>query len=198
MQFCYIYRNNSYGELFNNGSVAEPEPRSRKKLPSRIRNYETRLRLLSIYHRLEEILWKKPWCWRSFCKLLPRTLLILLFKSKKVIFKVTYKTIWSQSWSRAKKILFDSATLIQAYRYSTQYISGSGVIFKKCLRNIKFWFKGTWREADFLGFLHKPVRHRFLTLRFEPCRFWLRIRGDIRNRKTTSRLAESVSRQDCI
>jgi hypothetical protein len=27
--------------------------------------------------------------------------------------------------------------------------------------------KGRGNEADFLGFLHKPVRHRSLTLRFE-------------------------------
>jgi hypothetical protein len=32
------------------------------------------------------------------------------------------------------------------------------------------------------------------TLNFEPFRFWLRIRGDIRNRKTTPRLGESGSR----
>jgi hypothetical protein len=48
-------------------------------------------------------------------------------------------------------------------------------------------------EADFLGFLHKQVRHRSITLRFEPFRFWLRIRGDIRNRKTTRRVGESGS-----
>jgi hypothetical protein len=58
--------------------------------------------------------------------------------------------------------------------------------------------KGHGNEADFLGFLHKPVWHRSLTLRFEPFRFWLRIRRDIRNRKTTPRLAESGSQQDCL
>jgi hypothetical protein len=58
--------------------------------------------------------------------------------------------------------------------------------------------KGHGNEADFLGFLHKWVRHRYLTLHFEPFRFWLRIRGDIRNRKTTPRLAESGSRQECL
>jgi hypothetical protein len=36
--------------------------------------------------------------------------------------------------------------------------------------------KGHGNEADFLGFLHKTVRHRSITLRFEPFRFWLRIR----------------------
>ena len=51
--------------------------------------------------------------------------------------------------------------------------------------------KGHGNEVDFLGFLHKSVRHRSLTLHFEPFRFWLRIRGDIRNRKTTSRLSGS-------
>jgi hypothetical protein len=41
--------------------------------------------------------------------------------------------------------------------------------------------KGHGNEADFLGFLQKLVPHRSLTLPFEPFRFWLRIRGDIRN-----------------
>jgi hypothetical protein len=54
-----------------------------------------------------------------------------------------------------------------------------------------FNVNGHGNAADLLGFLHKPVRHRSLTLRFEPFRFWLRIRGDIRNRKTTPRLTES-------
>jgi hypothetical protein len=54
--------------------------------------------------------------------------------------------------------------------------------------------KGHGNETDFLGFLQKLVPHRSLTLHFEPFRFWLRIRGDIRNRKTTPRLAESESR----
>jgi hypothetical protein len=53
--------------------------------------------------------------------------------------------------------------------------------------------KGHGNEADFLGFLQKLVPHRSLTLPFEPFRFWLQIRGDIRNRKTTSRgVAEST------
>jgi hypothetical protein len=58
--------------------------------------------------------------------------------------------------------------------------------------------KGHGNEADFLGFLHKSVLHGSLTLHFEPFRFWLRIPRDIRNRKTTPRLAESGSRQECI
>jgi hypothetical protein len=58
--------------------------------------------------------------------------------------------------------------------------------------------KGHGNEADFLGFLHKLDPHRFLTLSFQPFRFWLQIRGDIRNRKTTPRLAESGSGQDCL
>jgi hypothetical protein len=61
-----------------------------------------------------------------------------------------------------------------------------------------YTLKGHGNEADFLGFLQKSVRHRFLTLNFEPFRFGLRIRGDIRNRKTTPRLAESGSRQECL
>ncbi len=52
--------------------------------------------------------------------------------------------------------------------------------------------KGHGNEADFLGFLQKSVRHRFLTLLFEPFRFGLHIRGDIRNRKTTRQVGEST------
>jgi hypothetical protein len=47
-------------------------------------------------------------------------------------------------------------------------------------------------EADFLGFLQKLVPHRSLTLPFEPFRFWLRIRGDIRNQKMTPQVEESA------
>ncbi len=52
--------------------------------------------------------------------------------------------------------------------------------------------KGHGNEADFLGFLQKLVPHESLTLPFGPFRFWLRIRGDIRIRKTTPRLSVSV------
>jgi hypothetical protein len=52
--------------------------------------------------------------------------------------------------------------------------------------------KGHGNKADFLGFLQKLVPHRSLTLPFEPFRFWLRICGDIRNRKTTRQLGESA------
>jgi hypothetical protein len=55
--------------------------------------------------------------------------------------------------------------------------------------------KGHGNEADFLGFLQKLLPHRSYTLPFEPFRFWLRIRGDIRNRKTTPRLAELGSQR---
>jgi len=58
--------------------------------------------------------------------------------------------------------------------------------------------KGHGNEADFLGFLQKQVRHESLRLPFEPFRFRHRICGDIRNRKTTPRLAKSGSRQECI
>ncbi len=50
-------------------------------------------------------------------------------------------------------------------------------------------------ETDFLGFLQKLVPHRSLTLPFEPFRFWLWIRRDIRNWKTTTRLTESESQR---
>ena len=53
--------------------------------------------------------------------------------------------------------------------------------------------KGIWQRGGFSEvFLQKSVRHRFLTLKFEPFRFGLRIRGDIRNRKTTRRVGEST------
>ncbi len=55
--------------------------------------------------------------------------------------------------------------------------------------------KGHGNDADFPRFLYKSVRHRSLTLRFAPFRFWLRIRGDIRNGKTTLRFGESGSRR---
>ncbi len=55
------------------------------------------------------------------------------------------------------------------------------------------YLKGHGNEADFLRFLNKLVRHRSFTINFEPFLFWLRILGDIRNRKTTLRLGESES-----
>jgi hypothetical protein len=59
--------------------------------------------------------------------------------------------------------------------------------------------KGHGNEADFLGFLHKSVRHRSLTLHFEPFRFWLWIRGGIRNQKTTLYSpSRGVYVQDCL
>ncbi len=72
-------------------------------------------------------------------------------------------------------------------------------VFAIFLNNIVFllkrkFLKGHGNEADFLGFLQKLVPHRSLTLSFEPFRFWLRIRRDIRNRKTTPRLAGSERR----
>ncbi len=36
---------------------------------------------------------------------------------------------------------------------------------------IIMFFKGHGNEVDILGFLHKPVRHRSLTLHFEQFRF---------------------------
>jgi hypothetical protein len=66
-----------------------------------------------------------------------------------------------------------------------------------CLFLLLCFLKGHGNEADFLGVLQKSVRHRFLTLHFEPFPFGLRIHGDIGYRKTTPRLAESGSRQEC-
>jgi hypothetical protein len=56
------------------------------------------------------------------------------------------------------------------------------------------YLKGHGNEAVFLGFLQKLVPHRSLTLPLEPIRFWLRIRGDIRNRKTL-RVGELLTRR---
>ncbi len=58
--------------------------------------------------------------------------------------------------------------------------------------------KGHGNEPNFPRFLHKSLWPRSLTLHFEPFRFWLRIRGDIRIWKTTPRVGESGSRQDCL
>jgi hypothetical protein len=55
--------------------------------------------------------------------------------------------------------------------------------------------KGHGNGADLLGFLQKLVPHRSLTLPFEPFRFWLRICGDIHNRKMTRRVWESATLQ---
>ena len=43
-------------------------------------------------------------------------------------------------------------------------------------------------------FSHNSGQHRSRTLAFELFRFWLRIRGDIRNRKSAPRIGESGSR----
>jgi hypothetical protein len=51
---------------------------------------------------------------------------------------------------------------------------------------LQYRLKGHGNEADFLGFWQKLVPQRSLTLPVEPFRFWLRIRGDIRNRKNDS------------
>jgi hypothetical protein len=73
---------------------------------------------------------------------------------------------------------------------------GLCLFFSKLLQELAAFnplLKGHGNEADFLEFLQKLVPHRSLTLSFEPFRFWLRIRGDIRNRKTTPRPGESAT-----
>jgi hypothetical protein len=47
-----------------------------------------------------------------------------------------------------------------------------------------------------MGLLHKSVPHESLTLPFEPFRFWLLIRGDIRNRKTSPRISPRIQSQN--
>jgi hypothetical protein len=65
----------------------------------------------------------------------------------------------------------------------------------KCMMwTVGMILKGHGNEADFLGFLQKLVPHRSLTLPFKPFRFWLHIREDIRNRKTTPRLSDLARR----
>ncbi len=63
---------------------------------------------------------------------------------------------------------------------------------------LRLGLKGHGKEPNFPRFLHKSLWPRSLTLHFEPFRFWLRIRGDVRIRKTTPRIGESGSRQDCL
>ncbi len=77
--------------------------------------------------------------------------------------------------------------MLQQFRFEDEH---------KHIAHTLIWIilKGHGNKADFLGFLKKLGTHRSLTLPFEPFRFWPRIRGDIRNRKTTPRLAESGSR----
>jgi hypothetical protein len=53
-------------------------------------------------------------------------------------------------------------------------------------------------EPNFPRFLHKSLWPWSLILHFKPFQFWLRIRGDIRIRKTTPCIGESGSRQDCL
>ncbi len=54
------------------------------------------------------------------------------------------------------------------------------------------FLRGTWQLGGFSG-VFADFPHRSLSLPFELFRIWLRIRGDIRNRKTTPRLGESGS-----
>ncbi len=55
--------------------------------------------------------------------------------------------------------------------------------------------KGHGHEAHFLGFLQKLVTQRSLTQPFELFRFWLRIRGDICNRKTSRGVGDSPTQR---
>jgi hypothetical protein len=57
-----------------------------------------------------------------------------------------------------------------------QSITASVTVRKSHITNV---LKGHGNEADFLGFLQKSVRHRFLTLHLEPFRFGLRIFAEI-------------------
>ena len=50
--------------------------------------------------------------------------------------------------------------------------------------------KGHSNAMDFSSFWYKSVRHRSLTHMLSPFRFWLWIRGDIHNRKSTPRIGD--------
>jgi hypothetical protein len=54
-----------------------------------------------------------------------------------------------------------------------RYFDESGIFTLTVIRYDPYllYLKGLGNEADFLGFLHKSVRHRSLTLHFEPFRF---------------------------
>ncbi len=55
------------------------------------------------------------------------------------------------------------------------------------------WLKGHGNEPVFSMFLHKSLWPRSLTLPFKPFRFWLRILGYIRIRKSTLRIGVGES-----
>jgi hypothetical protein len=88
-------------------------------------------------------------------------------------------------------ILHCLLSLVLSFYAFPTYFGSVSLLMCCCLNYCNL--KGHGNEADFLGFLQKSVRHRFLTLHFQPFRFGLRIRGDIRNR-----LAEWGSRQECL
>jgi hypothetical protein len=55
--------------------------------------------------------------------------------------------------------------------------------------------KGTWQWGGFSWVFAEIVPHESFTLTFGPFRFWLRIRGDIRIRKTTPAITDTGSRR---
>jgi hypothetical protein len=61
--------------------------------------------------------------------------------------------------------------------------------------HIRMCLKGHGNEADFLGFSQKLVPHESLILPFEPFRFLLRIRGDIRIQKPLPAITDTGSRR---
>jgi len=67
---------------------------------------------------------------------------------------------------------------------SGRFSDAAGWLHHVDCKSSRMFIKGHDNEADFLG-LQKLVPHRSLTLSLEPFQFWLRIRGDIRNRKMT-------------
>jgi hypothetical protein len=65
-----------------------------------------------------------------------------------------------------------------------------------CCSLLKQLLKGHGNEQNFSMFSHNSGQHRSLALPFEMFRFWLPIRGDSRNRKSTPQLSDSESRRE--
>ncbi len=117
-------------------------------------------------------------------------LFISLFIIRPQFFPILYIFLGDFLWKKCFVSTLDRVEPCEASYRETSYI-----LCTSCCLCCLVLLKGHGNERDFLWFLHKPVRHRSITLRFDPFRFWLRIRGDIRNGKTTPRFAESMRNQ---
>ncbi len=102
-----------------------------------------------------------------------------VFKWNKVLWHQLHDKLVGQLWEQWICWQSLSKAVIQLQQFNSSSASSH--------RNDRSKLKGHGNETDFLGFLQKLVPHESLTLPFEPFRFWLRIRVDIRIRKTTPR-----------